>query len=162
MPGPERGSDEHPADHLGSIHERIQLHHQAGDDGPPIPIALLCVETDTSTATAVKPIVGGSTDAHASATRSSACRRQGDPGEIDQRLVPDDREPGGHAAHRQGDDGDGGKAQRRSAPFRRTLGAAARPREHGLPGAIAVLGGKHVAADEAREHRKGPQRGKSE
>src|ERR1700682_3460072 len=38
-----------------------------------MPAALLRVATDNSTAMAVKPNAGGSTDAHASATRSSAC-----------------------------------------------------------------------------------------
>ena len=38
-----------------------------------MPAALLRVATDSSTATPVKPSAGGSTDAHASATRTSAC-----------------------------------------------------------------------------------------
>ena len=41
--------------------------------GSPIPAALLRVTIEMSTASAVKPKTGGSTDTHASATRAVAC-----------------------------------------------------------------------------------------
>ena len=123
-----------------------------------MPAALLRVATDASTASAVKPTAAGSTEAHASATRTNAS-----PGgsSMPERLTsgwwPMTSRPAAMLLTARMTMASRENAERHQHLAREDLRPGPGPCQQRRPGAVSILGGEHVAADNAADDGKHPQ-----
>ena len=158
VPAAERIRDEQPPRRFRTVDEGHQLHQQTDDYGQP----------DAGGAAARGDRQQDSQRRESKGRRQHGCPCEHDPRQclsglqqearqVDERRIADDQHARRDAARgeqrdRQQRECDGGERLARE-----DLGAAPRPREHGRPGAVAILCREQIAADDAGQHRERPQ-----